>query len=69
MNPCTLLVGMSNGAAVTENITIMEVPQKTKNRTTVRGLPGGSDGKKINPPTMQETLVQCLGQEDPLEKG
>ena len=69
MNPCTLLVGMSNGAAVTENITIMEVHQKTKNRTTVRGLPGGSDGKKINPPTMQETLVQCLGQEDPLEKG
>ena len=22
-----------------------------------------------NPPTMQETLVQYLGQEDPLEKG
>ena len=22
-----------------------------------------------NPPTMQETLVQFLGQEDPLEKG
>ena len=22
-----------------------------------------------NPPAMQETLVRCLGQEDPLEKG
>ena len=28
--------------------------------------PGGSDGK--DPPTMQETQVQTLGQEDVLEK-
>ena len=31
------------------------------------GFPSGSVVK--NPPTMQETLVQSLGQEDPLEKG
>ena len=31
-----------------------------------RGFPGGSVVK--NPPTMQETWVQSLGQEDPLEK-
>ena len=30
------------------------------------GFPGGSDGKNL--PTMQETRVQSLGQEDPLEK-
>ena len=29
-------------------------------------FPGGSDGK--HRPTMQETRVQCLDQEDPLEK-
>ena len=28
------------------------------------GFPGGSDGKNL--PTMQETRVQSLGQEDPL---
>ena len=32
------------------------------------GFPGGSDGKKKNLPAMQETWVQSLGQEDPLEK-
>ena len=31
------------------------------------GLPGGSDDKK-NLPAMQETQVQSLGGEDPLEK-
>ena len=34
---------------------------------TVRGFPGGSDGKES--PAMQETQVQFLGWEDPLEKG
>ena len=32
-----------------------------------RGFPGGSVGK--DPPAMQETWVQSLGWEDPLEKG
>ena len=32
-----------------------------------KGEPGGSDGKES--PAMQETQVQSLGQEDPLEKG
>ena len=32
------------------------------------GSPGGSDSKK-NPPAMQETWVQSLGWEDPLEEG
>ena len=31
------------------------------------GFPGDSDGKES--PAMQETQVQSLGQEDPLEKG
>ena len=31
------------------------------------GFPGGSDGRNL--PTMRETQVQPLGQEDPLEKG
>ena len=31
------------------------------------GFPGGSDSKK-NPPAMQETWVQSLGWEDPLEE-
>ena len=31
------------------------------------GFPGGSDGKDL--PAVQETQVQLLGQEDPLEKG
>ena len=35
--------------------------------TLTEGFPGGSVVK--NPPTMQETWVQCLGQEHPLEKG
>ena len=30
-------------------------------------ISGGSDGKDL--PTMQDTQVQSLGQEDPLEKG
>ena len=34
------------------------------------GFPDSSVGKKKkNPPAMPETLVQFLGQEDPLEKG
>ena len=33
----------------------------------VGGFPGGSDGKDL--PSMQETWVQSLGWEDPLEKG
>ena len=33
-----------------------------------RGFPGGSDSIKKNLPAMQETWVQSLGQEDPLEK-
>ena len=42
------------------------------------GIPDGSDGKEsayklrkknFNLPAMQETRVQCLDQEDPLEKG
>ena len=32
-----------------------------------QGFPGGLDGKDL--PAMQETQVQSLGQEDPLEKG
>ena len=32
------------------------------------GFPGGSDGKK-SPLAMQETWVQSLGREDPLEEG
>ena len=32
-----------------------------------RGKPGGSDGNES--PAMQETRVQSLGQEDPLETG
>ena len=31
------------------------------------GFPDGSDGKEL--PAMQETWLQSLGQEDPLEKG
>ena len=31
------------------------------------GFPGSPAGE--NPPAIQETLVQFLGQEDPLEKG
>ena len=34
-----------------------------------RGFPGGSAGKKKNPPVTQETWVQSLGWEDFLEKG
>ena len=33
------------------------------------GFPGGSDGKKNNPPAMQETWVQSLGWEDALKNG
>ena len=33
------------------------------------GFPGGSDGKKKILPAMQETQVQSLGCEDPLEEG
>ena len=35
----------------------------------ILGFPDGSDGKKKNLPAMQETRVQSLGWEDPLEKG
>ena len=34
---------------------------------TLMGFPGGSDGKNL--PAVQETWVQSLGWEDPLEKG
>ena len=34
--------------------------------TTSRGFPGGSVGKNL--PAMEETQVQSLGQEGPLEK-
>ena len=34
----------------------------------ILSFPGGSDGKKKNPPAMQEIQVQSLGQEDTLEK-
>ena len=34
----------------------------------VLGLPGGSDGKGYTCNKMQETQVQSLSQEDPLEK-
>ena len=33
------------------------------------GFPGSSAGKKKNPSVVQETLVQSLGWEDPLEEG
>ena len=33
------------------------------------GFPDGLDGKKKNPPAMQDTWVQSLGQEDPPEEG
>ena len=33
------------------------------------GFPGGSDGKKKNLLAFQETCIQSLGREDPLEKG
>ena len=36
---------------------------------TILGFRGGSDGKKKNLPAIQETWVQPLGQEDPLEEG
>ena len=42
--------------------------EKTKCLNSREGFPGGSAGEK-NPPAMQETQVQALGQEDPLEKG
>ena len=35
--------------------------------THIMGFPGSSAGKNL--PAMQETPVQFLGQEDPLEKG
>ena len=35
-------------------------------KTIQKGIPFGSDGKES--PTMQETRVRSLGQEDPLEK-
>ena len=33
------------------------------------GFPDSSVGNEKNPPSTQETPVQFLGQEDPLEKG
>ena len=35
--------------------------------TQTKGFPGGSDGKES--PAVQETWVQSLGWEDPLEEG
>ena len=40
---------------------------KGYNHCSVRGFPGGSDNKNL--PAVQETWVQSLGWEDPLEKG
>ena len=37
------------------------------NLSIPQGFAGGSVGKNL--PSMQETVVQFLGQEDPLEKG
>ena len=37
------------------------------NPSIPQGFPDGSVGKNL--PSMQETAVQFLGQEDPLEKG
>ena len=36
-------------------------------RDNCQGFPGGSDGKNL--PSMKDTVVRSLGQEDPLEKG
>ena len=41
----------------------------SENSECESGFLVGSDGKKKNPPAMQETWVQSLGQEDALEKG
>ena len=40
---------------------------KLLNRVRLLGFPGGSNGKNMT--AMQETQVQSLGQEDPLEQG
>ena len=68
-NPPTMLVGMETGTATMENS--MELPQKTKKGyhkiQQSQGFPSGSVVK--NPPAMQETWVQFLGLEDPLEEG
>ena len=41
--------------------------KSTYHQINLMGFPGGSVVK--NPPAMQETRVQSLGWEDPLEKG
>lgn len=68
-NPPTMLVRMETGTATMENS--MELPQKTKKGyhkiQQSQGFPSGSAVK--NPPAMQETRVQFLSLEDPLEQG
>ena len=50
-----------------KNITVSEIYQFNISVTTLMGFPGGSVVKNL--PAKQETRVQSLGQEDPLEKG
>ena len=50
-----------------ENVSCL-VQQDLKTITWFKGFPGSSAGKK-NLPAMQETSVQFLGWEDPLERG
>ena len=46
----------------------LEKAEEQENKLpTSMGFPGGSDGKEST--CMQETQVQSLGREDPLEKG
>ena len=61
-NPSTLLVGMYISVATLENST--EVPQKTKN--IVYMIQQAQTVKNL--PAMQETWVESLGWEDPLEE-
>ena len=42
-------------------------PPERESIISFPGFPGGSDSKESA--CMQETQVQCLGQQDPLEKG
>ena len=45
----------------------MDKTEQLTHTEAVRGFPGNSVVKSL--PAMKETLVQPLGQEDPLEKG
>ena len=50
---------------VQENFTYKSPKFKTI-QVSIRGFPGGSDSKNL--PAMQETGIQSMGWEDPLEK-